>query len=180
MVSPSTGFIMNDHLRLFNSFKTLPNAIAKKKRPLNWYTPIMLLSKDPRTPVLVISASGYGEKNVQTVCNIMFKYYIQKKFSYDPTIHHMVNKYRKFYSYYDVQSFLNGKIKGDFITTRIDFENEGRQRFFIKDLKNSASLFKPIFRFKIVNGSKIPTVSAIFLGGVPEPIIVKDARFSLV
>lgn len=152
------------------------------KRPLNWYTPIMVLSKASNDQMLLISAaSTNGEANVQTIFKLIFSQYVKKDFSKNPTLQHLVNEVRTMFRFYELSSSTTESEEEDeqeenFQKQILIFENDYIRNKYLKALKQGHALFIPDYNITIGKADDFAYISAILLGDEPSPMLYVDAR----
>lgn len=178
LVSSKTGIILNDHLRLFSKYQTFPNTIAIKKRPLNWYTPIMVFSKPTNDPIFLISAASNGEANVQSILKVIFNYFIARDFIENPTVKHIINRVRFMFNFYQVGLVSTDEDEEEkvLLTPLILYESDYIKNKLFVEMNASDSFFFPKFTIKKGTSEDFGVVSAIELCQDPDPIPYTDAR----
>lgn len=177
IVSNSTGIILNDHIRLFSKSKTSPNYIKHRKRPLNWYTPILMTDLKTRYPVLLLSAAGGGVNNFQVVAEIVYNFYLDNIFERIPTVAQVVNQIRYVFAYYQ-RYHLGNASKFEIISKdpTIFTETAFMKKNMMDALNDSDILFSQPFNFQIGNPSNFSFVSGMLLEDSPSPLPYSDAR----
>lgn len=167
-----TGIILNDHSRLFRKNETSPNVMKEEKRPLNYYTPIIITDKKTGSPILMLSVAGGGLNNIQVASQIIFNFYLDNDFRRIPTVAHIANEIRHVYAYHQIS--VDSKIISENPT--ILAETDFLKKSMMKYINDSDTLFPQSYTFQKGHSPNFSFVSMIVLDDIPNPDPYSDAR----